>query len=782
MQMSRRLFLWGSLGVVIIAAAATLYLRQPPSVDGAVPLPTVAITSPLYGSEFMLGSPVVVDVEANAGVPITGLELWIDGQLLGYQELSGEGPNLGTASFLWSPSTIAVHALAARALGVEGPLATSDTVHVAVTEMMVEEGMMDTVDHAGPAVLPAANKAYPISGPGPEASISPAQPMKNGGANLPGSQASGKPAAPEILAEAQACSTKLTIHDLSSDEEGFEVFRQGSNAQAWGKVATLDNKPGTGWLEYVDDASPGGFTYYVASYNEAGNSPSNIVLINIDPADCAQKNDDTSALEVDLTQLLGENPADRYYCYQSFDSMHWSRLPADGFFMPDGVGNDGQDVISLANYVPSAEDMTLQLLLECWGWQGGALQKLGDFTHSFDLSDLSTLPSQITNAALDGVIKKLDGVSGGFYPLSGDLGDISVGVWKGFPMVDPTMPFINAKITYNPDDCKTHLMPDAQNLFGQVLFCTPFPGFDSGDGGTNPQPYLVWDFQASCPAGFGFPPCNDLGYWMDLAQANDGEVFFIVWDWSTAGTELHTVTPADLSNLTIKPKDCSGPRSFMVSMRYRDADETLLGQTSNVVSIDCPKALPWEIPLDISYDTITFSDLDDGESDPDDVEVYGYVKAWVPGGQTRFMNLAEWDEQDGHCPDESVEWPGSLNSQGLLITDGCTKIFDDGTHNLSSYAVCQGTTKENCSISGWNFENNVTRINAVDGSGMWLYLTVYDWDDASANDLQCWSIIELKPRTRFEWAQIQDYNFGFIGFDQGNGNCTVSGHINAVLP
>jgi hypothetical protein len=129
-----------------------------------------------------------------------------------------------------------------------------------------------------------------------------------------------------------------------------------------------------------------------------------------------------------------------------------------------------------------------------------------------------------------------------------------------------------------------------------------------------------------------------------------------------------------------------------------------------------------------------------------------------------------------------VKWPGSLNDQGLLITDGCTKTFNDGSHSLSTVAVCQGTSKQNCAISGWDFQNNVTRINALQDTGLWLYLTVYDWDDASGNDLQCWSVIEFKARTRFEWAQVQNEEFSFIGFDQGNGNCTVHGHINAVLP
>jgi hypothetical protein len=96
--------------------------------------------------------------------------------------------------------------------------------------------------------------------------------------------------------------------------------------------------------------------------------------------------------------------------------------------------------------------------------------------------------------------------------------------------------------------------------------------------------------------------------------------------------------------------------------------------------------------------------------------------------------------------------------------------------------MCQGTSKTNCSISGWNFDNNTVRVTVTDDQSLMLFLTVYDWDDASGNDLQCWSIVEFEARSRFDWALVHDQDFGFPGFDQGNGYCTVSGTINAVVP
>jgi hypothetical protein len=259
-------------------------------------------------------------------------------------------------------------------------------------------------------------------------------------------------------------------------------------------------------------------------------------------------------------------------------------------------------------------------------------------------------------------------------------------------------------------------------------------------------------------------------------------VWFTVTDISSAGTFQWQVDAPYLHNLTIPPVACSGLRSFYVTMYFNDGEQTHFGLPSDFYNIECSSPLPWDIPLDFTFETITFSALDDGESDPDDVEVYGFVRTWVLGDETVYLNLAEWDEQDGDCPDETVQWFGSLNTQGLLITGGCTKTFSNGTYNLANVAMCQGTSKTNCNISGWDFDNNTVRVTATDGQAIQLFLNVYDWDDASGNDLQCWSFLDFAPRSRFEWAQVQDSHFSFIGFDQGNGNCSVSGTVSAAVP
>ncbi len=51
---------------------------------------------------------------------------------------------------------------------------------------------------------------------------------------------------------------------------------------------------------------------------------------------------------------------------------------------------------------------------------------------------------------------------------------------------DPTMPFFTPSVSFDPEICKQHLPSDAQNLIGQLLFCSPYQGFTVGPGGDNP--------------------------------------------------------------------------------------------------------------------------------------------------------------------------------------------------------------------------------------------------------------------------------------------------------
>jgi hypothetical protein len=785
--MKLRKWLWVSGLVAGIALAAvilyTRVIKPAPTGGASQPPPEVAITEPVQGAQFSLGSPVPVEVRVYGEYEVQSIELWVDGQLLGQQGAGASGAKPLPVSFLWLPSNPGLHSLAARALGPDSPLAYSDVTLVEVYAASPGEEGDDPADHALPAVLPAAEGLPSFEPPPSEQALALAQPWQGapGQASAP---AGSNPAAPNLIARAEGCGAELLIDDLALDEAGFRIYRQASNTQAWMQVAQLASLENTGWFAYTDNAYPGGMIYYVASFNAAGESPGNMVQVNIDEQDCPPLAADGPVLELDPYQLLANSGADRAYCYRTLDEVHWERTPGNGFFVLNDPPVAPQDALhlSLAGLNQAGRQADLDLQLDCWGWKGNVLKHLGNFRHTFDLTSISTLPQQIGASIFKpGMTLLHDAGSPALRPLSGSSGNINLdpGLLHLLPQLDGSMPYFYLSSTDDPQQCKQHLPPEFQNLVGQLLFCSPYPGFNVGPGGDNPQLHLIWDVQGTCPNGSG-PACTTYESWLSKAEQEGGDVWFTVYDWSSAGYHTWTVDGANMRNWTIKPLECSGTRDFQIKMFYSDADEVLVGFPSNLYSIDCPHPTPWIIPLEISFDTIRFYNLDDGDNGSvvQDVEVFGYLSAHTSQGN-RYLNLAEWNEQADHCPDESVQ-PSVM---GTMIVDGCTKVFEDlQAESLSEYALCQSTSKYNCSINGWNFDNNTVRLGVDDGDGMMLQVLIVDWDDASANDLQCLAFLLLPPLDRLAWAKVQNQSFTIDSPDWGSGSCRIQGTLRAVLP
>ncbi len=72
---------------------------------------------------------------------------------------------------------------------------------------------------------------------------------------------SSPPQAPELGAAADGCSAELMIHDLSENESGLRLYRQGAAAQNWELVATLAGQSQSAWIETSDLAGAGPFNY-----------------------------------------------------------------------------------------------------------------------------------------------------------------------------------------------------------------------------------------------------------------------------------------------------------------------------------------------------------------------------------------------------------------------------------------------------------------------------------------------------------------------------------------
>ena len=125
--------------------------------------------------------------------------------------------------------------------------------------------------------------------------------------------------------------------------------------------------------------------------------------------------------------------------------------------------------------------------------------------------------------------------------------------------------------------------------------------------------------------------------------------------------------------------------------------------------------------------------------------------------------------------------PGS-NTVGSMFA-GCPDVFDDvGAYDLSQVEMCQGSSKYNCNIASWGFDQNTIRINVDDGDGLMLQVLIVDWDDSSDNDLQCLAFLSLPPLDRFDWAKIKDQSFTINSPNWGSGSCQIKGSISAVVP
>jgi len=345
--------------------------------------------------------------------------------------------------------------------------------------------------------------------------------------------------------------------------------------------------------------------------------------------------------------------------------------------------------------------------------------------------------------------------------------------------IDPTMPFVSSLITYSPEACKSHLPPPFQNQLGQFLFCTAFPGFDLGWEGANPQPYLVWgpNQVPMCIDGSG-PNCKSYAQLVAQAADQGHELGFNIYDSNALGFYVHPVTAPELFAFVIPPVACSGSRTFWVQMWYHDSTNQVssYGPPSVRTSIPCPYKLGPQMALDIRFDTLTVSDVFDGESGPQDIEVYGYLRASAASGN-RYLNLAAWNQQAPECPDDTYH-PFLETAD----TSACPKQLASGTYNLDNMALCESNTYHTCGPAGWKSNNNIIRLTIADHDSLTLSVKIIDWDDVFGNDLVCQGDLQIPSKSIFDWSEVQNLPFSISSSGSESGSCQIIGAMNAVSP
>ncbi len=699
------------VGAVVVAAVAALGViafkfisyKESGGVPADPSFAQVAISYPQQGVQLELNDPMKVEAVAIASKLFTSMELWINGELVGVQAAPSGGAYPFSTFFSWTPVEEGIYSLIAAAIDADGnkEISAGVTAFVAQTETEGEQVSFDL--YGSPSVKPAPSGGgySPPEAPSPDESIGPASNWNGAtGDWVTSLMAEVKPTAPELYVAPGECGALLQFHDLSDNEEGFAVYRQVGISPMWVKIATLSSQSDVDWITYIDEDIYGAVYYYVSAFNSQGESKSNFVLVSIDPADCELAGKDLVIGKLGVTLQIPSLKAEKVYCYMSTNGMSWERWPLQGFLMPGEGGHQIAGPIMTLNM--GGEDqiegepthhLNMNLLMECWGWEGGNLQKLGKLV----AEGLNPQADSSLNILGEGMLAEIK-LETAFMPSQGAIYPIGpLNNWIAGSLMDPdqfdwqdvtsaVLPTPRLSVGYNPDWCGAHLPPDAQNILGKLLYCFPYPAYDPDKGGMGPQPYLGWRFDGIfwdkhydqyCPEWFG-EGCISYSNLLSIAEETGGKVGFTITALQNGKKTVWNVTEPDLRMFVVPPMTCPGDVKYSVRLWYRPGKESvavaaspddkiseigemgfsptkiLYSKESNWTWIPCanPPAPNWTLDNQAQYLDITFSDLsfygiDDGENDVDfgvtvaeSLELYGYFRVKAP-------SMGHWETE--HC-------------------------------------------------------------------------------------------------------------------------------------
>ena len=797
----------------------------------------VAISSPPQGVQLEVGDSVMVESSAIGSKPFLSMELWINGELLGVQAAPVGGVHPFSTFFSWRPVETGIYSLIAAAIDIDGNKEISEQVAVFVAQ---SESEIELVSSDLPTVLPAPTGGgySPPVGPGADDPTGPASIWSPSvGDWVTSLTAEVKPAAPGLFVSAGECAAVLEINDLSDNEEGFVVYRQTPSEPMWTKVATLSANFEWPWFIYVEEGIAGAVTYYVTAFNNQGESQSNLVLVNIDPTDCAAENKMAAASTLGVILQIPNIKAELVYCYMSTDGINWARWPQLGFLTPDQEDSsiEGPIMQMMQNDIGGEPVSPLMdLYMECWGWQGEELQHLGKLgakgIKPQENGNQNVLGEGIT-AEIVYEINKLPDL-GDFYPMgveikwTGDFQMNPVQMQMGsLSATSPEIPRVYLSQTTDLDLCIKHLPPGTQN-FIPLLYCQPYPEYNSSEAGSLPQPYLVWDFDFFEPTCVGGISEECKTYWelLELAEENGGQVGFTIMSLRGGIKTVWNITKPNFTAFVVPPLPCIGGTQFSVRMWYRPGNEGVGVSASpgdQISKIDEGGLSPaevhygpysnWEttpcnssgLPtasliekvqyIDVTFNSMELIDLDDDDTQfGEDVEMYGYFRVKAP-------SMGHWETEHCFFPQFGCDDDGYLagTRRNLNIADwevtveggpgnGGLQVFQFGLHNLNSVYLCQSTNYLNCSFEGhktsYKQDNNTIRVFVKEGDALTFDVYLIDDDELSDNDTVCQVIQSTPHRSLSQWGDVQNEVYTLHSIDQGSGSCNIEVTISAVNP
>lgn len=785
-----KLFVVVLLAVVVLGAsflAAFLRYQGDALAQASALRPLVYITTPNSGDQLRVDEHVSVEVQAVGGQGFALIDLWIADEKLGSQPIEWGSEAGVTAAFAWEPRSPGAYLIVGQATDNDGIKTTSPGVTVLVTQSEFA-GEVEDVSvgfSAGPEVVPAAQGGE--GGPGFPGDSAP------GGAPwsadpidwIEAQTTSDPPTTPGLAVEVEDCVVNLAIQDQADNESGFFVYRQAVQDPIAMQLAALDEHQGVGWLKYEDQPGPGTFLYYASAFNDQGSADSNPISAEVDPESCfAEEEASAETLQLEFTNVQLGDDVTQAYCYRSLNGLQWDRWPMSGFFEPQEGGflpeGDTWEVL-LGGEGEEVDETQLSLSLQCWGWENGELEMIGEMERELGDGGTGPLVIQTDRVSFD-LTPAMVLDEPVFIPLNEDLSTIDLDpaefgdTWETLKL-SMQMPMPYAFAVQRAGACEEHLPPEMQNLAGKILFCTPWPGYTLDEGTENPQRYLVWVVSEECGAGYGYPPCTSYEEWL---QEADKVGFTVTYSTDLVSNYQITFDVPYFTVYVVKPLACESFRSFRVQMWARIDDKTVYGWPSPVETIPCEKPNQGLATVYVNFDKMTFPFVEDGEDEPQDLEIYGKFKAWTSVDEVELWHgrQSDWPSE---CPSEAFN--PTLDASGTLgATEGlgCRRTVSAGIYQyeLANSRMCAAP----CSENFYAPNRNEVALTVPDGEPIYLMVSLMDYDSASANDTVCYYTWSTHAHTYDEWMNLEDETLWIGGTSSfENGDCRMLVELNGAL-
>ncbi len=581
--------LWiGSIGLALVIAIGlgiflggkyTQYQQVLQGPGNPSPGFIVTITSPGSGHYATAGDPQTVNVLASGPHPVIGVELWVDGDLVGAKEsptLAGVSPF--AVSFTGLPFNPGAHMLLARAKDTNGEIKDSDIVWIYITENPNAQAEVSYLPQ------PATSQISPPPSGETVDESAPWSPSMGGFIEWLSGNGDALEA-PDLVAQVDGCTVTLLIHDHSEDELSFSVFRTAEGqTQSPTPTFVLETHAGLGWFAAQDTLTQGGtYTYIVEAFNgQDDTAASNPILVTVD---CPSEPSEPTTYSLILKKFTPPVAAENLYCYVSVDGIHWQRTPEVGFFSPGvlealdpnqvgvapsgidqtegGGGGSGSPADSFFDVMfefnvpePGTSEGSQLIKMDCWGWLGGQLGSLGQYEVGVDTSQ-------------DGLINLNKPELGA--EMTFDLLPINYleSIFPPKPELDPQLLAPTIHFSTADTDCVNHLPGWVKPDF-EIQMCHPGEYIDilnPGDLSWHQHMYVFWDLDNK-------KNCAESGQCIDPTdQASLDHWGYIV---SEAGYNLYdlgvsSLIPAKTFNslrdvLYIVPEDgsCNDVRTFRI--------------------------------------------------------------------------------------------------------------------------------------------------------------------------------------------------------------------------